>query len=138
MEKRLKPAQNVLEQPRKTMANLNTSLWECFFIIGGCMNKTKSEKESLIALKLYVESYANSVALGVEHSKSEKEYTENKCEQILNDCPTCIFYQPKTTNSIFRTAMDLKFDKVVHKIGKIITTLNKKSKTNVTKEMAIS
>lgn len=102
------------------------------------MNKTKSEKESLIALKLYVESYANSVALGVEHSKSEKEYTENRCTQVLEECPSCIFIDPKTTNSIFRTAMDLKFDKVVHKIGKIITTLNKKSKTNVTKEKMFS
>lgn len=101
------------------------------------MNKL-NEEEYFNKLKLYIISYSNDIALKVNHTPEEKEYTENKCEQILNDCPTCIFYQPKITNSIFRTAMDLKFDKVVHKIGKIITTLNKKSKTNVTKEMAIS
>lgn len=101
------------------------------------MNKLK-EEEYFNKLKLYIVSYSNDVALGVDHTPKEKEYTENRCTQVLKECPSCIFIDPKTTNSIFRTAMDLKFDKVVHKIGKIITTLNKKSKTNVTKEMAIS
>ena len=101
------------------------------------MNKL-NEEEYFNKLKLYIISYSNDIALKVNHTPEEKKYTENRCVQILEECPLCIFIDPKTTNSIFRTAMDLKFDKVVHKIGKIITTLNKKSKTNVTKEMAIS
>ncbi len=141
MEKRLKPAQNVLEQPRKIiMANLSTSLWECFFIIGGCMNKLK-EEEYFNKLKLYIVSYSNDVALGIDHTPKEKEYTENRCTQVLKECPSCIFINPKTTGIIFHEAMDLGFDKVVYKIGTIITSAHesiKKQEINVTKEKMFS
>lgn len=105
------------------------------------MNKLKNEEEYFNKLKLYIVSYTNDVALGVKHTTSEKEYTENMCEQILEECPSCIFIKPKTTGIIFREAMDLGFDKVVYKIGSIITSTHepiKKQEINVSKEKMFS
>ena len=104
------------------------------------MNKLK-EEEYFNKLKLYIVSYSNDIVLKVNHTPKEKEYTENRCTQVLEECPSCIFINPKTTGIIFHEAMDLGFDKVVYKIGTIITSAHesiKKQEINVTKEKMFS